>query len=170
MPIPHFDVHGNLAVGQLFGRGAVHYSLSQAALHELHARFVTSARRAAIWAGWMRHRQRLDQLPVPYLTLVDGSFTTHKHEPGDVDVCIVYDARVANALPPAAQGELRGLLDRNMAKTQHFMDLFVLPVYPFESPRFLSTLGQFSYWTRVFGIDRLGRQKGILVVNGGGVI
>ncbi|MFG0252758.1 MAG: DUF6932 family protein [Phycisphaerales bacterium JB038] len=173
MALPPFDVHGNLSVGRLIGRGADGplFSIVPVTLAELHDRFVRgkSAQRARIWDGWMRHRQKLDQLPVPYATLVDGSFVTTKGEPKDVDVCILYEAEVVNGLPAGAASQWEALLDHGAAAAHHFMDLYHAPVYHFSNPRFAATtLPQVSYWTRVFGIDRLGRQKALAVVSGGG--
>lgn len=172
MPLPHFDQFGNLAVGELFRRGGTHYSLSVATLYELHERFVRrqSAARARVWHGWMEHRAKLADVPLPYLTLVDGSFLTTKAEPGDVDLCVLFDGTIADAFPPTEAAELQAVLEHESAKRDHHLDLYLLPIYPFGHPRFLVTLARFTYWTRVFGIDRLGRQKGIVAVAEGGVL
>jgi len=173
MPIPPFDVAGNLSVGSLFGPPGGANSLVTTTLAELHERFVQNhhLKRALIWQGWMTHRRMLDQFPVPYVTVVDGSFTTTKTEPGDVDVVILYEAEVANAMPPMQQNDFRRVLDRSTAKRDHMLDLYHFGMYPFASARFVATsLPSLTYWTRAYGVDRQGRQKALLAVIGGGTL
>lgn len=82
MPIPAFDAHGNIPVGDLFASGA--NSLVHTTLQEVHDRFVAqvpeSARRPHIWNGWMSHRAELEGVGIQYATLVDGSFTTTEQD------------------------------------------------------------------------------------------
>lgn len=173
MPLPRFDAHGNLTVGQLFRRGGAELSLVPASLHELHDRFVRDGlpRRAYVWDGWMRHRHVLDQMPVPYITLVNGSFTTTKPEPGDIDVCVLYEAEILNAMPPAQQRQFATAMEHDRAKRDFAIDLYGVAVYNFIHPRFSeTTLRNLTYWTRVFGIDRLGRHKSVVAVCGGGTL
>lgn len=173
MPLPRFDTHGNLTVGQLFTRGGAALSLVPASLDELHDRFVRGghARRAHVWNGWMRHRQLLDAMPVPYITLVNGSFTTTKPEPDDIDVCVLYEAEVVNAMAPPQQREFQEAMEHDRAKRDFAIDLYGVAVYHFVHPRFAeTTLRNLTYWTRVFGIDRMGRQKSVVAVCGGGTL
>src|SRR5690606_12186015 len=66
--------------------------------------------------------------------------THQKADPNDVDVCILFDARVADGLQGAAAAEFRTSMDRDRARREHSLDLYLLPVYPFEDSRFLTTL------------------------------
>lgn len=119
----------------------------------------------------MRHRQLLDRFPVPYVTLVNGSFVTTKSEPNDVDLVVLFEAEVANGMPAQQKVAYRQALDRRQARSQYSLDLFAVGIHRFATDHFVrSSLPSISYWTRVFGIDRMGRQKAILVVTGGGVL
>jgi hypothetical protein len=173
MPIPHFDRYGNLPVGDLFAVGAG-YPLLHASLREIHERFVVqvhgSVERPRIWDGWMRHRTELESVGVQYTTLVNGSFLTAKQEPGDVDLCILLDAGEVNRLGLQEQNQLLPLLSGPACKPDFLCDVYSIIVHPFGDPRFPLTLERFAYWTRVFGIDRQGRQKSFLLVNERGVL
>lgn len=116
----------------------------------------------------MRHRAALDRLGLHYVTLVNGSFLTTKGEPGDVDVVLIFDADELNGLTPVARVELGRLLDRGVARSQFLLDLFFFDQRDFHDTRYSVSLQAFSYWTRVFGVDRLGRQKCFLLIVGGG--
>lgn len=171
MPIPSFDLHGNLPVGNLFAEG---HSLVHATLQEIHDRFVAqvqdSARRSLVWDGWMRHRNEVESVGIRYATLLDGSFVTAKREPEDVDLCILYDAEEANQLGPTERSQLLGLLRGPACKADYLCDAYGLGMYPFSNLRFPLTVEGFAYWTRVFGIDRQDRQKSFLLVNERGTL
>ena len=171
MPIPPFDIHGNLAVGDLFADGE-HYSLAHVSLREIHDRFVAgaSARRKRIWSGWMHHRSEIERLGIRYATIVDGSFTTTKPEPEDVDLCILYDAEEVERLQPPTRSEFLRLVAGPSCKWDYFCDAYGLGVWPFRDQLFTLTLDRISYWTRAFGIDRQGRQKSFLFVTERGVL
>lgn len=173
MPIPGFDRHGNLSIGDLFGRGPNH-SVTITTLGEVHDRFVrqiaNSSSRSEIWDGWLRHRIDTEGVGVQYTTLVDGSFVTTKLDPGDVDICILLDADEVNQLGTQARLDLGRLLAGPACKADYRCDVYPLMVHPFRDPRFPATVERLSYWTRVFGIDRAGRQKSFLLVNERGVL
>jgi hypothetical protein len=173
MPIPSFDASGNLPVGDLFAAGA-HHPLVPASLQEVHERFVVqvpdSSRRSRVWEGWMRHRRELEQVGIQYATLVDGSFATIKQEPGDVDLCILYDAAEVNALGSTDRATLLRLLGGPACKPGYLCDVYGLSIHPLGDPRFSTTLERFAYWMRVFGTDRQDRQKSFLLVSERGIL
>ena len=78
MAIPELNVHGVLPVGQ--------YDCSAA---EIAVRYSYNHTRTAIWGGFERFIQWASTQPQPSKILVDGSFTSDKDHPRDVD--IVFD-------------------------------------------------------------------------------
>src|SRR5688500_9637649 len=64
--IPVFDERGNLPVDDVFTPSALATSVRHTKLIDVRRRLVDdmadSDQRPAIWAGWMRHRQALEQL------------------------------------------------------------------------------------------------------------
>lgn len=171
--IPDFDSHGNIPVGDLFA-GSGHNSLYHTTLQEVRQRFVNdvpgSGSRQGIWDGWMRHRDAVESLGIAYCTLVDGSFCTAALTPGDVDLLYVFDSAGLNALASADQLKLLALLGGPAMKSHFSCDVYAVPAYPVTSPAFPQMITAFTYWTRVFGLDRVGRQKSILLITERGTI
>lgn len=172
---PGFDRAGNLTVGDLFGAGAK-YPMVPVTLAKMHDRFVgqfpRSVERPVIWKGWMNHRTALSALNVPYVTMVGGSYLTAKTEPKDIDICIVFDSVAfgqAVAQPGVSQA-FRQLTDTSHTRPTFRCDAYPLPVYPMTSGRFFTSLIYMNYWTRVFGIDRKGNQRSVLLVTESGVL
>lgn len=83
---------------------------------------------------------------------LDGSFTTTKLNPNDIDLVVFISAEEANALPTEKKEQLRGLLDNPTIKSRFGLDVYV------------SIMGdepQRSYWRGWFGFDRDEQPKGI---------
>jgi hypothetical protein len=77
MPIPPFDASGFLPAG-----------IHECTALEIEATFCTNDTRKAIWAGFNGFLSWIQNQPQPSAILVDGSFTTDKAIPSDVDVVI----------------------------------------------------------------------------------
>lgn len=172
---PAFDEHGQLPPrwpSTMPGHGP---TAMPATLAEIHFRFVAtipeSTRRPQIWNGWMRHRLEIEAMRVPYATLVNGSFLTEKVEPGDVDLCYLFDAGALEGLTPAEEARLAWLASGEPAcKKEYFCDAYMAVQYPLTHPLYAEGLHWATYWSSVFGIDRLGRGKAFLVVTEGGTL
>jgi len=171
-PLPAFDRSGNLPIGNLFD-GTWTNSMICCGLDEMRQRFVveipSSTTRPQIWSGWMRHRLELEQLGIPYSTLVDGSFVTNKLNPKDIDLVILVNGADLNALTAAEQITFKGLFDRDRCQAQYLCDCFALNQYPIGHLRHGFACSQLSYWTRVFGADRYQNPKAFLIVSQRGV-
>lgn len=172
-PIPRFDSFGNLDAGNLFAQGQT-ASIHHASLLQIKQRFVTdpvgSVSRNGIWDGWMRHRQAVSACGISFATLVNGSFCTEKLNPGDVDLCYVFEAEEFNKLAAADRAALTPLFDQAIVKSTYMCDAYFFFSYPFKHLAFPATVASYTYWTRVFGIDRNGRQKCILLVTDTGTL
>jgi hypothetical protein len=118
----------------------------------------------------MQHRTRIEALGVPYSTLVNGSFATSAVDPADIDVCYLFDPERVDALEPSLQEEWGRLFDPQACKAEFRCDPYPLLYYPFGHQYFAITLQLLAYWTRVFGTDRDGRTKAILLVSEQGVM
>lgn len=170
LPLPPFDHNGNLSAGPLNAGGApdgIHYTT----MADIESTLVTgisgSSTRGVIWDGWMRHRAGLDRLGLSYSTLVDGSFTSRKTNPNDVDLCYLFDANELNALSGTARTEFEALTDKDACKAGYRCDVGHIPCYPATHWKFQTTVRAIAYWTHVFGSDRAGNIKCILMVGDG---
>ena len=173
MPIPPFDVHGNLGVGDYLADASL--CLIPATLREIRRRFVSEfqddSKRSEIFEGWMKYRTEFNKLGLEYHTWVDGSFTTNKYAPGDIDVALVMDGDKVDQLRGAKRRRYKELFDVDEMKRLYFVHPQQLPMWPFGHPLFEDGSLGHGYWTRVFGTARgIGSHKAILVVRGGGVL
>lgn len=173
MPIPSFDALGNLSTGAYISNSA--QCLVPVSLKEIKDVFVTAfaadLKRAQIWAGWMEHRRQMAHIGLPFTTWVDGSFTTNKTAPGDVDFALLVDGEKLDRMRGRPKDAFQLLCDVDHAKANFMCHPQLIPCYRFEHKSFKQTAALLSYWTRVFGADKHhNTPKSILVVEGSEVV
>lgn len=151
--LPLFTAHGGLAQGD-FAPSRI----------EFETRFVMTpnAKRLQIYDGWNDHRAALlaDGLTPDSRQLLNGSYTTAKGEPGDVDLAVEIPITSSQPPPRPDQPVVRLLLGPRM-KPRFNCDaypIYVLPVNHADYQRI--TVAAVRYWTKWFGTDRLGNPKG----------
>lgn len=76
-PLPAFDSDGNLPPG-----------IYLSSLHDIKIRFATTPKRIVLFEGLFKAIENLKNAGVVYV-FIDGSFTTNKTEPNDIDGCWV---------------------------------------------------------------------------------
>lgn len=91
----------------------------EATLREVEQRYGTSPRRVRLLQALRWVVNRLDELGC-MMILLDGSFTSEKHRPSDIDVIVYLPPGVL--LPPL-------LRDHAWLKSQHGIDLWTWPSY-----------------------------------------
>lgn len=91
---------------------------------------------------------------------VDGSFTTEKPEPGDIDILVVLDYLALNNLPAALKSTVSALLNRDYVKLNFHIDVLLLP----ENHPEVDYSERRSYWRGWFGFDRKENPKGLVRV------
>jgi hypothetical protein len=101
-----------------------------------------------------------------WIMLFDGSYTTRKSEPNDIDFVSIIDLETFET-----KAELlinlttRGNKERGYdIRTKWGLDAYVFPYYPPNDPRFIATVRNILYWVRWFGKDRKKSPKAIFVV------
>jgi len=87
---------------------------------------------------------------------IDGSFSTQKEEPNDIDILFIVDEMEVNQLAPESQNSLTNLFDRNESKIRYCCDLFLITSNNFDIR---------SYWRGWFGFSRNEAPKGIPRIN-----
>jgi hypothetical protein len=87
---------------------------------------------------------------------VDGSFTTEKPEPDDIDMLLVIDYERLNLVPVMFQPQIESLLDRPFIKHNYKIDLLLLGNGRDEDR---------MHWRGVFGYDREDTPKGIVRIS-----
>lgn len=143
--IPSFNEKGNLPAG-----------LHKATLDEFETRFVkeqTSSTREYIFRGYLEYRAELEPLCVAIKQWIDGSFTTAKQNPSDIDLVTQWDGTKVDK-DPQIQTKLRPLLDQRNMKAKYKCDVYGFPKYPEDDPLYQQTLNWRSYWLGLFGFTR----------------
>lgn len=96
--------------------------------------------------------KNLDKIESKFEIWVDGSFTTNKLEPADIDILIVYDLRHLKTLPIEQQDLIKSLFDRDLSRIKFNLDVLLCEKND-EKTR--------SYWRGWFGYTRKEVVKGI---------
>lgn len=133
---------------------------------ELRQRCVTnfenSERRDMLYCNLIQLVTRFRDLNQAYSIIseiwIDGSFTTEKVEPDDIDILIVLDYTALNAIPEQLHQTVGLLLNREYIKQNYNIDVLPLaqnhPAVDYEERR--------SYWRGWFGFDRQENPKGLV--------
>ncbi|MFX3205992.1 hypothetical protein V6119_24790, partial [Klebsiella pneumoniae] len=87
---------------------------------------------------------------------VDGSFTTEKPEPDDIDILLVIDSNRLNLVPVMFQPQIEKFLNRQYIKHNYKIDLLLLEHGKDEDR---------MHWRGVFGHDREDTPKGIVRIS-----
>ena len=150
MTLPPFDDHGNLPSGDYWPTEA-----------DFEGRFVNvagSSSRENIYAGFKNHRAELLAAGVDDAAscMLDGSYTTSKLDPGDIDLVVEVDAFLFQD-----SERLQELLSGPDAKPDFSCDAYPLLVLPEDHPQFeqITQKGR-TYWHKWFGRDRANNPKG----------
>lgn len=90
---------------------------------------------------------------------VNGSFTTTKINPNDIDV-----VNIVNHSEEINQNThlLAKFLTQGGSKDRYYVDGYFVPVYPPNDPRFAITEQFLTYWACWFGHDRENRAKALI--------
>ena len=109
MPIPELTEHGLLPTG-----------IYECDLSEIADKFVYNNHRKTIWTAFTSYLQQLKSIPEIDVFYVDGSYTTDKVLPGDVDVIIELPSPRIHAQILQRSGQM---MERGFVKQFFFTDL-----------------------------------------------
>ncbi|USE35853.1 hypothetical protein [Endozoicomonas sp. SCSIO W0465] len=116
------------------------------------APFKNSSRRAHLLHRFNAFLESLIDFPVAMEIWIDGSFSTHKENPGDIDLLVVADVYGVNRLPARQQQQLFNVFESNEAiRLRYECDVI-----------FVTDLQEdHTLWQELYGLDRNDRPKGI---------
>ncbi|WP_062235920.1 DUF6932 family protein [Aureimonas sp. N4] len=124
--------------------------------------FPNSTSRAPIFSGFKAHSEALTKIVSAYQQFINGSFTTNKNDPGDVDLVVFADMTLVDNLSPADQEMLTALVAGKSTKDKFMCDAYFCVQLPEDHPQFPQTRAQRKYWMGEFGFDRVDIPKGIV--------
>jgi len=162
--LPDFNEHGVLPSGDYFPTNAA-----------FESRFVYSgdpAIRQPVYEGWIKHRQQLmmDGLAESSRQLVNGSFTTSKPDPNDIDIAVEFrvDGDMFENLLPTSP--IVRLLRGSKLKEHYKCEAYPIFCLPSDHHLYESvTLESIRYWTKWFGPTRENIPKGRVWTTVGGL-
>ena len=158
--IPAFREDGKLPVGRHeSGPGEVEQRLVQT--------FPLSVTRPDIYRGWRARRQAVSQIVPIEMEWIDGSFTTSKRDPGDIDAATFIQGESLDQLQPEDMKRLSGALSGLGVKLRFGCDAYLVAIRPSTHP--LATLYQMyrGYWDHWWSHSKEdGTEKGYVSVRG----
>lgn len=127
---------------------------------DFEARFVdiASATRQAIYTGATAHAEALAAAGVALDApcLLNGSYTTNKVDPGDLDLVVEVDEQLFES-----SERVQELLAGPNVKATYSCDAYPILVLPDNHPDYLATTVKArEYWHNFFALDRQRRPKG----------
>lgn len=114
--------------------------------------FEDSDRRKYLTDRFRAYFEKFSELEINAEIWLDGSYSTKKPEPGDMDILIVFDVNEVNNLPMGKRPLLQELFNRELSKIRYSIDVLLLPS---------NDVNKRSYWRGWFGFSRNEQPKGI---------
>jgi len=118
--------------------------------------FENSARREYLLMRFEALIDRFKETGISSEVWIDGSFSTQKPNPGDIDTIFFIDGNIANNLDTEKKKILEEINDRKISKIRYSCDVFIVPNHDTNMR---------SYWRGWFGFSRSEEPKGILRFN-----
>lgn len=133
------------------------YEAIPASFEDIERHFVFNTRRELLYLSFKKFLENLEKHGIkPSLLWVNGSFTTLKKYPKDIDLVVFVPFEVYDETKKSQQ-----VLGKKYAKT---LDVFFEPEYPIGHPLYSKTQDDKDYWLNLFCFDRKGFDKGILEI------
>jgi hypothetical protein len=153
--IPEFDENGNLPSGVL------NSSIQDFEIHFI-VNFKDSSTRPEIFKGYLKYCDKLLPLNIAFKQWINGSFTTSKINPNDIDFVTYIDAlKLDENLE--IQKKISEICNPEETKKEFLCDVYFIPVFPQEIPElYRYTIDRVNYWRKWFGYDRNNNSKGII--------
>jgi len=122
--------------------------------------FKDSSTREKIFAGHQNYNKNmLNLIKSNYFQIADGSFTTNKQNPNDIDIVSFLSHISVNEHGSG----LTEFQTKNGSKDNYFVDGYIIPYYPKTNPLYaIITKDRIDYWYDWFGHDRSGNPKALI--------
>ena len=129
--------------------------------------FPDSIKRPDLFEGYVDFSILMcDEMPSAKKQLINGSFTTNKIDPGDVDLVIVFDSEL---LTTKEKDKCIILMNNTTIKEGYGCHTFPLVKYPKSKPElYAKYLEKKKYWLNCWGSDREDIPKGIIDIEADG--
>ena len=126
--LPEFDENGNLPLG-----------CYKPTFEEFEERFVKNftkkKHRNKLLIKYQQYCKRFSTILM--ITWIDGSYTTKKTRPNDIDITVHYDALKFNDIRAIPNSEKMDFIDKNRMRVLYKCHTQYVPVYPKDNPNYL---------------------------------
>lgn len=161
MALPPFNPHGSLPPGD--------YAPTREGFEAHFVKAGNQSVRLSIYQGWIKHREALAAAGLAHSArqLLNGSFTTAKNAPGDIDIAVEVPVADLDQIDthPAAD-----LLQGPDMKPEYRCDAYPIYCLPVGHVHYEAvTAAAIRYGTKWFGTDRQGNPKGRVWATVGGL-
>ncbi len=157
--IPNFESNGNLPPG-----------LNATSVEEFKICYVLnfsgSSTRNKIFDGYMKYCGEMIRFEVATKQWLNGSFTSNKDNPNDIDLVTHIDATKIDQFNDEQQNNLLKLADKKRIRSEYMCDVYYIQIYSPEIPELYEfTVSWIEYWLKWFGHDRNNNPKGIIEID-----
>lgn len=154
--LPDFDENGYLP------RGCYEPTIEEIE-ERFHKEFPDSNTRSNIFKGYVNYSiQVCDSIKAANKQLINGSFTTIKKNPSDIDLLLIIDSESFNI---DENRILTRFLNNNFILEMFNCHTFALMKYPKNKPElYKKYLKKKAYWLDCWGSDRVDTPKGLVKV------
>lgn len=125
--------------------------------------FKNSSTREDILKGYIDFVETLKQCGIEKAECwIDGSFSTRKENPNDVDMVLIIDKDILDNIPEDKKLIASELFNPQLAKIKYKCDAYVLAKVDEYHPDYMNYMENRSYWRGFFCFDRKENPKGII--------
>ena len=117
--------------------------------------FANNERRKYLTERFKDFLEKFSEIGVAAEIWIDGSYSTHKPDPEDIDVVFLCDEDEVNKVPDK-QHLILDLFNRNLSKIRYSCDVFIVPTNDIKTV---------NYWRDWFSFSRDKKPKGIPRIN-----
>lgn len=126
-----------------------------------------STTRKNIFDGYKEYNNDLySQINNEFEQLINGSYTTKKLNPADIDLVNFIDSEIFLK----NKKYLDNFLTKYGSKKKYLVDGYILPLVEQTDPRYPQIKAMIEYWEKQWGNDRDGNKKGFLKIKINGKI
>jgi hypothetical protein len=118
--------------------------------------FENNERRQEIYDHFIKFYELLSGVPIQFEIWIDGSYTTEKEIPGDIDIVVFVSKSEMNNISDSDKRTVSYLFsDHDSTKARFLTDAYIAPI---------EDVNMRSYWRGWFCFNRNEEPKGIIIV------
>jgi hypothetical protein len=118
-------------------------------------------RRKIIFDKFLKFLKKYQQIDIIDKIWINGSYTTLKEDPSDMDIVIHYYRKFYDS-EKRNNKSVNDLLKHNQIFDNYECDAFFVPIYPKNNEKYKIIIESYNSWLDWFTSDKEGNKKGIV--------